>query len=847
MHKTGKARPPARATIRLDRNTAASYFNERYFFEDVLMKPATINSLLICLFGILLCHNACLAMTVELGSEGGDIISVGDTWRFFRGTKAPSAETTAWAQLDFDESDWEVGPSGFGYGDDDDATQLEDMRHNYVSVYIRNTFSPSSLPPDAMVELLIDYDDGFIAYLNGQEVARERIASGPVTHETRASSHEAGKPEIHTLGRVRDVLINGTNILAIEGHNISQSSSDFSLIPALRIASDATKNGETWIVETQTVALRGRTAASEASAVSIGDITVDIDSGDGTWTADVTLNPGMNTLSVEAITSASDVVDSGLVGIVYVPATHHASGELAEDVTWSGAMLVEETVTVPSQHVLTIEAGTIVLMREDAGINVFGQLMASGTENQPIFFTHYGDGTTWERIMFVEATDSRLTHCTIEYADCEGDHKRYYDNDCNADTPLPKRDYREAIVSLASHVDIEHCIFQHLPDDSSSPEGDAIAIISDDPDHPGDATARIMGCQFLSIGQGVHTRFSYVLVEDCYFTDHHGDNDDVDLYGESIPAPLIKNNLFLNPSHDDMINPTRCSAVIIGNIIAGCDDHGIVLRDKCHPILINNLIFDCSSAGIAVQNQCDALLINNTIVDCGRGIRFFDHTGRRGPPYCLFPGSGRATLVNCIIWDCSTPILLTDSPYEQDRGSHATVIHCNVEGGQDAASVSPHSTLTWGEGNMNEDPQFADAITGDFHLKSTRGRWDPSSQTWVVDDTDSPCIDAGTSFVVDDPNYAITGPFDWTGELWPHGKHINIGTYGGSAQASLSTGPAGHAADCTNDGMINAEDLKLLAEHWLSKRVPHHADINRDQRIDFLDLSELDQNWQWQE
>jgi hypothetical protein len=720
------------------------------------------------------------------------------------------------------------------------------MHNQYVSVYLRNRFSVSSLAAEATVELVIDYDDGFVAYLNGHEVARQRISGNPVTYETTASSHEAGTPETYVLGTVGDLLIDGDNCLAIEGHNVSKDSSDFSLNPSLRIASDTTKNGETWIVETQTVTLRGRTGVSQADTVVIGETTASILPGDGTWTADVSLSPGLNTLIVEALTADSEVVDSGEVEIIYVPPTHHVAGEISGNVTWSGAVVVDNTVTVPAAHVLTIDPGTVVLLKSNAAIQVQGQLLANGTDTHPIHFTHYGNGATWERLMFVEARPSRLSHCVIEYADCEGDHKDYYDTDCDANTPPRSRDYHEAVVVLASHVDMAYCVFQHLPDDRSR-EGDAIAVISDDPDHPGDATATIVGCQFLSIGQGVHTRFSYVLVEDCYFTDHHGDNDDVDLYGESDPAPLIKNNLFLNPSHDDMINPTRCSAILIGNIIAGCDDHGIVLRDKCSPILINNLIYNCSSAGIAVQNQCDALLINNTIVNCGRGIRFFDHTGRWGPPYCLFPGSGSATLINCIIWDCPTPILLTDSPYAGDRGSHAVVQYCNIEGGQAKSSVSTYSTLTWGEGNRDEDPQFADPGTGDFHLKSTVGRWHPVSNTWVTDSVDSPCIDAGTGVVVDDLNGAFSSLVDWRGELWPHGKQINIGTYGGTAQASLSHATVGHAADCTNDGVVNADDLKLLTEQWLTDKMPVHADINRDQRVDFQDLAELGRSWHWQE
>jgi hypothetical protein len=437
--------------------------------------------------------------------------------------------------------------------------------------------------------------------------------------------------------------------------------------------------------------------------------------------------------------------------------------------------------------------------------------------------------------MFAGAADSRLAHCIIEYADCEGDHKDYYDNDCNDATVPPSRVYFQAVVALASHIDIEGCIFQKLPDESNNAQGDAIAIISDDPDRPGEASANIRDCQFLGIGQGVHTRYAYVLVEDCFFTGHHGDNDDVDLYGESTPPPLIRNNLFLNPAHDDMINPTRCSAVIIGNVIAGCDDHGVVLRDKCNPVMMNNIIYDCRSAGIAVQNQCDALLVNNTIFNCGRGIRFFDHTGRWGPPYCLWPGSGRATVINCIIWDCPTSMLLTDSPYQEDRGSHVTVKYCNIEGGRGGISVSANSTVTWGAGNINADPLFVDSDSGNFRLKSQAGRWDPDSLSWFQDEVTSPCIDAG------DPNS------DWTAELWPHGKRANMGAFGGTPQASMSLSTAGNIADLNHDDAVDRKDMLMFAEMWLSEDVPLAEDISRDGVVNLPDFAVLAENWLWRE
>ena len=107
------------------------------------------------------------------------------------------------------------------------------------------------------------------------------------------------------------------------------------------------------------------------------------------------------------------------------------------------------------------------------------------------------------------------------------------------------------------------------------------------------------------------------------------------------------------------------------------------------------------------------------------------------------------------------------------------VLYSNVEGG------------FFGEGNIDIDPLFADSgywdpngtpddasddfwIEGDYHLKSQAGRWDPNSQSWVVDDVTSPCIDAG------DPNMPVGD------EPMPNGGRINMGAYSGTPEASKS-------------------------------------------------------------
>jgi hypothetical protein len=217
---------------------------------------------------------------------------------------------------------------------------------------------------------------------------------------------------------------------------------------------------------------------------------------------------------------------------------------------------------------------------------------------------------------------------------------------------------------------------------------------------------------------------------------------------------MIRYNLFDLPEHDDRINPTKCSAIIIGNVIKGGDDHGIVLRDKGSPVVMNNLIMNCSSGGIAVENSCTALLVNNTIVGCGRGLRLFD-LGRWNAPYRLNPGGGTATVINCIIWNCTQSITLADSSNTTiaDRGSHITLSHCNVNGGQAGISVSgPYSTVTWGQGNLSIDPLFLDPKAGDYHLQAI-----------------SPVIDKG--MLDNAPGY------DLEGNLRPCGNGIDIGAY----------------------------------------------------------------------
>jgi len=115
----------------------------------------------------------------------------------------------------------------------------------------------------------------------------------------------------------------------------------------------------------------------------------------------------------------------------------------------------------------------------------------------------------------------------------------------------------------------------------------------------------------------------------------------------------------------------------------------------------------------------------------------------------------------------------------------------------------------WDPNGTPDDPNNDFWVEGDYHLKSQAGRWDPNNQTWVKDDVTSPCIDAGDA----------NSPIGY--EPFPNGGRINMGVYGGTAEASKSYfgEPVCEtiiAGDINGDCKVDLTDLIILIQHWQS-------------------------------
>ncbi len=158
-------------------------------------------------------------------------------WRYLA---PPSSVPGTWTTPAFDDSGWGLGPGGFGYGDGDDSTVVVTS-----SIYVRHQFEVTNLPDIVELKLAVDYDDGYVAYLNGVEIGRRNMGEvgSPVAFDDFATGdHESliyagGTPESIAVDPA--LLAAGTNTLAVQVHNRTATSSDLTCRPFLIVGTSS--------------------------------------------------------------------------------------------------------------------------------------------------------------------------------------------------------------------------------------------------------------------------------------------------------------------------------------------------------------------------------------------------------------------------------------------------------------------------------------------------------------------------------------------------------------------------------------------------------------------------------
>ena len=255
------------------------------------------------------------------------------------------------------------------------------------------------------------------------------------------------------------------------------------------------------------------------------------------------------------------------------------------------------------------------------------------------------------------------------------------------------------------------------------------------------------------------------------------------------------------------------NGVYKGNILLGEKDISLVTQEPNdpnkakHPVIIGDsnepaIYFsgapdvNCILSGFTIKGGTDGivcdrinLVINNCIITGNKDYGIVCYDSNATIINCTITGNGggviggalgcwnsNVTLVNCILWNNFQKSIDVWS------GQAPIVNYSNIQGsyiGKSNIDTVPYfaDSGCWADVNdpnivVNPNDPNAIWISGDYHLLSEQGRWNPDSKIWLSDLFTSICIDAG------DPNSPVKN------ELLPNGGRINIGAYGGTAEAS---------------------------------------------------------------
>lgn len=598
-------------------------------------------------------------------STGGDIVSLvssGDTWFYLDAGQTPS--TAPGSDWRVDDPGWTTfGPSQLGYGDGDEATVVQFVdtdpaqsgTQKNITTYFRKTFDVSQAENFSALTLQLVRDDGAVVYLNGNEVERPNMPAGTIDSTTEAFSTTSGSEEDQFFEFALDpsMLIEGENVIAVEIHQISPTSSDISF----------------------DLELQGILGSPE----SVGGLP---------------LRSGVNRIEVQAydeVGGAGNVVDSTLIDVWYDDGNQQiVSGNITTNTLWtaaSGPYVVTGDIAVVGPASLTIEPGTSVFFNSGTGLTIRdeGRIVAEGTANKRIRFAHNpatGVGS-WDGLVFTDtAEDNRLTYIDMQSGDDAG----------------------QAVLIDTARVLFDHASWFDVDDQILDLVHPSLVVSNSNiPGISGDETIHLLG-----LDQG-----EQLIVENSVIGFNTSGDDVVDLGHDTLTPPtivfrgneflggfddgidtdgfpvLIEHNIF-HDFHKGTPRATTSNAVSTGHVTVSGQtvSSNLTLR---YNTFINN------DHHLLLKDFSFATLENNTFVDATFGaVHFAEPIGTS----VIGPGLG-ADIDGNMFWGTGETFL--DATAE-------TLITLN-------RSIVPADLVNLGTGNLAADPLLVDPAAGDFSVE----------------------------------------------------------------------------------------------------------------------------------
>jgi hypothetical protein len=630
--------------------------------------------------------------TIHVGppDNGVALVAHSDVWRFHRGTNAPPAgwQTNADASLD---SSWSSGAGGLGYADNAPElglvqTVLNDMQNLYSTLYLRRSFAITNTVDAALLlELTMDWDDGFVAWLDGQELAPRMNAPGgagtePASTAVATASHESfrgnNSPQpamTFSLGPVAGRLQPGTHILAILGLNQATNSSDFVMIPdlSLRDGQSTVVNGTLFsIVKTNTVTLSGTNTISGSAKVLVDGVDAAFDAGTGAWSRTVALSPGFNRIwlqvmdldGVQLLATNQDVVAE--LSSVRVGGT--LTGNRVFDSSM-GVIHVTNSLVVAPGGTLSVGPGCVLLFAPGASLLLTNAtLIAEGTEAAPICIAPDDGSTVWGGLIVSGAAG----HISAKHVETIAGHLEVFDA---AEALFEDSYFHDYTVSSPAII---HTLGQ-----------------------PAHCTVTLRRCHVNRYYE-VLCQLSTNTFDNCLLENMVAGGDGIDFDGGQpgsvIRRCTVRHGRFTNIDALDMgeIGAEGSRGVLIDScLLYDFVDKGISMGVQVD-VTVTNCLLHHLDTGVAVKDLSTAGIFNCTIVSNSYGFRCYNKPNPASPT-----GGGFITnSFNNILWGNTQTFSLLN-------GSTLGATYSDFQG-----------TNFPGAGNVDTDPLWANPPGLDFRL-----------------------------------------------------------------------------------------------------------------------------------
>ena len=460
-----------------------------------------------------------------------------------------------WRNPGFNDSTWSSGEAEFGYGDGDESTVVSfgtDPENKHPTTYFRRVFEgPEGGAQDILATFKLRRDDGAVVYLNGEEMFRDNLAPGDISHDTFALDFAGGVAEEQWNHHSRPIhLLPGPNVICVEVHQFSPTSSDVSF--------------------------------------------------------DLELS---SFVEDESLISTAPTLPSMLDQSEGFVARYEPTGEcllpslVSEDLTLTqdcSPYLATGSVTVLDSATLFVNPGVEIWFPTEARFVVQGVLQAEGTADSPIVFKANPNNVgPWQHIHFDGSLGPNLLRHVVVEGASQGPH--------------PVHD-RAAVTAWFADVTMEDMVVTHNESNPIYAEHSNIVLVNSTihSDVTGDlinvrhGSGWIDSCTFIGNDQPDTDAIDYDVVDGgvvqhCILRDFTGPNSDgIDL-GEGSHNTFISNTLIHRCSDKGVSIGQGSTALIEGAIITQCA-LGIAAKDLGGAEADHTTIYGCET-GLAAYEK----------------------------------------------------------------------------------------------------------------------------------------------------------------------------------------------------------------------------------------------------